>query len=762
MKYERCDKTNGLAGLEIGTNDLDRSSLHNDNNKPKLNFKIEEYHHSFPKLLEFIAHKACRRVQRPLEDGDRHFTIKAKTLQRVKQFAPYGISQIYGAVCVYRFFRNEKPNNPGMAEVIHCRAIWCQRLARALTREYGERDRIGLFTQGLTFRFPKYIWKDGRHVDKITNRLESALEAAVDSHAINFLHEAFVQECIQNIWYGNIALCQEEQQHATKFLSKVSAIPLEVELNSRVVVLRNISSDPQSLRLQVPLYQYLIGAVMHGFLLIALFSYVAFNRSIGMSTTEFFLWICVSAEVLDEVVRLAKFPIRFYFKSLWSWFDVSTLLFLIIVFSLRVSTWVQMDSLGYDEAYWEDAKSVPEIDGVYHFGDVAYNWMAFASIFLWLRLLDVLSSYPFFGNALIIVKRMLKDSVLFFFLLAVVFFGFIQSFEILHRSSFSHTLYMLLRSLLGDPSFEEAQEYHPTLGGILLMMFLFFAVMILLNLLLAVFNDSYSNIVSATSFEFLWQFTWRVVVYLETPQSYPFLMPFNIIAFVVLKPLKYLLGDNKMGNNIVYWSWRVCSLPALAVIVMYEIVKGPPKSLLEANYDSFADLQGFGNPSSPDSQARNRAIKAIYIRGLETDNNKLQVANLFLTACYDSAGADVSRSPAEASGQCLSDSQQLPAHAPRAGALPKREKRAMEKNPVVQVQEFDLEQDGQTSNDEEWDTDSDKDSNLSEAETITSGDGLGKQTMDRLDYIEKLLRTIQLAIEQVNERQTGMSLQSPQ
>ena len=55
------------------------------------------------------------------------------------------------------------------------------------------------------------------------------------------------------------------------------------------------------------------------------------------------------------------------------------------------------------------------------------------------------------------------------------------------------TVYTLIRSLLGDFEFEELQEAHGYMGPLLFVIFVVLAVFVVLNMLIAIISDAYSE-----------------------------------------------------------------------------------------------------------------------------------------------------------------------------------------------------------------------------------------------------------------------------
>lgn len=58
----------------------------------------------------------------------------------------------------------------------------------------------------------------------------------------------------------------------------------------------------------------------------------------------------------------------------------------------------------------------------------SYNFLACCAPMFWMRLLLYLDSFRFFGAMLVVLKVLMKESIIFFALLIVIMIGFLQAF----------------------------------------------------------------------------------------------------------------------------------------------------------------------------------------------------------------------------------------------------------------------------------------------------------------------------------------------
>jgi hypothetical protein len=166
------------------------------------------------------------------------------------------------------------------------------------------------------------------------------------------------------------------------------------------------------------------------------------------------------------------------------------------------------------------------------------------------------------GTMVMVLQKMLKDGIMFFWLLAWVFIGFLQSVYALqakNNKDFSTTLSLLVRGFLQDPDWDVAVTLDNKYGFWVFALYLFLTSIILLNLLIALFNSSYTNITDSSEKEYLALFTFKVFSYLKSPDQFPYAAPFNLIEVFFVIPFAPILSKknyrslNRVVMGILFW-----------------------------------------------------------------------------------------------------------------------------------------------------------------------------------------------------------------
>ena len=132
---------------------------------------------------------------------------------------------------------------------------------------------------------------------------------------------------------------------------------------------------------------------------------------------------------------------------------------------------------------------------------ISYDFLAFSAPMFWMRLMLYLDGFRFFGAMLVILKVMMKESVIFFALLIVVLIGFLQGFIGMDQTdqqltAVSFIVQHMVNAILGDPNFDVWDDFQPPFGLILYYIYNFVIIVILLNVLIALYNSAYEDITS--------------------------------------------------------------------------------------------------------------------------------------------------------------------------------------------------------------------------------------------------------------------------
>ena len=184
------------------------------------------------------------------------------------------------------------------------------------------------------------------------------------------------------------------------------------------------------------------------------------NSAGDLDTVEAVLYIMTAGFVFDEISKFWK--VGRYYIGFWNVFN-STLYAL-----LTVSFVMRMIALGHHQGNDERMK----------YNKLSYNFLAFSAPMFWLRLLLYLDTYRFFGAMLVVLKVMMKESLIFFALLAIIMIGFLQGFigldEVDNDTKVTNfILQAMANSVMQSPDFGGFEKFAPPFGIILYYIFTF-------------------------------------------------------------------------------------------------------------------------------------------------------------------------------------------------------------------------------------------------------------------------------------------------
>lgn len=225
-----------------------------------------------------------------------------------------------------------------------------------------------------------------------------------------------------------------------------------------------VHTDPD--RMRAPKYQ---NAAQLLFSLVYLGLYTAAINSVNptgeLDGAEVALYIFTLGYICDELIKLYK--AGYHIIGFWNTFNAVLYTFLTASLAFRI--------VGLTSA--EDSKNR------LHYSALSYKILAFTAPMFWIRLLLYLDSFRFFGAMLVVLKVMMKESVIFFALLVVVIIGFLQAFIGLDvaEDHVATDVYFIIESMLKaimqSPEFDGFESFgHP--WGIILYYCFTFVVMV--------------------------------------------------------------------------------------------------------------------------------------------------------------------------------------------------------------------------------------------------------------------------------------------
>lgn len=299
----------------------------------------------------------------------------------------YKACVVYCLLVVKSWFKKQAVVELWDADLHNLRAVAAEMMAKLIIEE--EEDMDYLLGEILLKRYS--ILVNGEPTPPA-----NAVERAVDLHAVTIIGSSGYQKCISYLWRGWLV---QDDEDPSRFVG--------YENKSNTNYWAHLDPD----RMRVPMYQNVVQVAM-SVVYLGLFTGAinTMNPSGDVDLVEGLLYIFTLGFVCDEIAKFWKVG-RFYI-GFWNVFN-STLYAL-----LTVSFVFRMVALGHT------ANSVNRD----HYNQLSYKFLACTAPMFWTRLLLYLDTFRFFGAMLVVLKVMMRESLIFFALLIVIIVGFLQAF----------------------------------------------------------------------------------------------------------------------------------------------------------------------------------------------------------------------------------------------------------------------------------------------------------------------------------------------
>lgn len=446
---------------------------------------------------------------------------------------------VYCLLVVKQWFKHQSISELWDADLHQLRATACEVIAKQIIET---EDDIGyLLHSVLLKRYSTLI--DGEDTPPV-----NVIEKAVDLHALVVIGSSGYQKCIGYLWRGWLV---QDEDDPSSF----------VEYKDRANTAFLTHADPD--RMRAPMYQNAF-QLLTSILYLALYTGAinTINPNGDLDFVEILLYVFTFGFIFDELTKFYK--AGYHVLGFWNAFNNTLYSLLMVSLALRF--------VAFSHA-WE------EHDGETRrwFNQISYSFLAFTAPMFWLRLLLYLDSFRFFGAMLVVLKVMMKESVIFFALLIVVIIGFLQAFigmDYAEDMVAEDTLFIIqamANALMQSPDFTGFERFSPPFGIILYYLFTFVVMVILLNILIALYNSAYEDIYENADNEYLALFSQKTMQFVRAPDENVFIAPFNLIEiFVLVVPFEWWLpkAQYERLNDVVM---AVIYSPLLCCAALFEV-----------------------------------------------------------------------------------------------------------------------------------------------------------------------------------------------
>ncbi|CAF2744244.1 unnamed protein product [Rotaria sp. Silwood2] len=202
---------------------------------------------------------------------------------------------------------------------------------------------------------------------------------------------------------------------------------------------------------------------------------------------------------VEETLEIRHFKLH-YFKSIWNVLDVLIILISYICIIFNVYRQIKVGQI-LDELL-KNQNSFADFAFLTYWQIQFNNIVAFAVFLAWIKIFKYVSFNKTMTQLSTTLSRCAKDVLGFSVMFMIVFLAYAQLGYLLFGTmvddykTFAISIFTLFRIILGDFDFNAILTAHRILGPIFFLTYVFFVFFVLLNMFLAIINDTYSEVKS--------------------------------------------------------------------------------------------------------------------------------------------------------------------------------------------------------------------------------------------------------------------------
>ncbi|XP_065358834.1 polycystin-2-like protein 2 [Calliphora vicina] len=211
-------------------------------------------------------------------------------------------------------------------------------------------------------------------------------------------------------------------------------------------------------------------------------------------------YIMVLFYTIEEIIQYSRMGAKLYFSSVWNFLDILVLMlsYLSLIYNL-LHPWYMSDILNQIKAKSYEFVS---IDYICYWNLLYIDMMGICVFLVWIKIFKYISFNKTMLQFSTTLKRCAKDLFGFAVMFFIVFLAYAQLGLLIFGSShpdfreFGVSVITLMRMFLGDFDYQLIEEANHVLGPIYFLTYVLFVFFILLNMFLAIINDTYGAVKS--------------------------------------------------------------------------------------------------------------------------------------------------------------------------------------------------------------------------------------------------------------------------
>ncbi|KAJ7316448.1 hypothetical protein JRQ81_002610 [Phrynocephalus forsythii] len=216
-----------------------------------------------------------------------------------------------------------------------------------------------------------------------------------------------------------------------------------------------------------------------------------------LASCEVIFCLFIFTFILQEILKMKKLK-KDYFKDAWNWLDI--LLLLLSVFAIIFNVYRTVEVSRLMENLLSNSNAYPDFYFL-GFWQTRYNNMISVNVFFaWIKIFKFISFNKTMTQLSSTLSRCAKDIIGFAIMFFIIFFAYAQlgylvfGSQVDEFSTFQNCIFTQFRIVLGDFNFASIEHANRILGPIYFITFVFFVFFVLLNMFLAIINDTYSEV----------------------------------------------------------------------------------------------------------------------------------------------------------------------------------------------------------------------------------------------------------------------------
>ncbi|OXB75035.1 UNVERIFIED_CONTAM: hypothetical protein H355_001442 [Colinus virginianus] len=223
-----------------------------------------------------------------------------------------------------------------------------------------------------------------------------------------------------------------------------------------------------------------------------------------VSAWDFFIVACeivfcvfIFYYVVEEILELRIHKLQ-YFTSIWNILDVVVILLSIVAIGFHIFRTIEVNRL------MGELLKHPETYADFEFlafWQTQYNNMNAVNLFFaWIKIFKYISFNKTMTQLSSTLARCAKDILGFAIMFFIVFFAYAQlgyllfGTQVENFSTFVKCIFTQFRIILGDFDYNSIDNANRVLGPVYFVTYVFFVFFVLLNMFLAIINDTYSEV----------------------------------------------------------------------------------------------------------------------------------------------------------------------------------------------------------------------------------------------------------------------------